>query len=245
MTHLSDEDLVLHYYGELDAAPHLDSCPACRESWRRLQASLNLMSTYDAPEPHPQLATKVWHAIAPEIRPAAPRRVRPNWALGFAVPALAATLAVAFYLGRVSKDPDGVTGIAYLPQKQILRAHAAEHLERSKLVLLETVHSKDGHRDQDPERNRQRAEELLSTNRLLRRGAVASGQLRLAEALEELERILVEIAHAPEGAATDAVAAEAAAALRARIESQGTLFRLAVVENEIENKKKATEVTEE
>ena len=41
MSHLSEQDLILHYYGETeDPAPverHLDTCPACRAAYGALE----------------------------------------------------------------------------------------------------------------------------------------------------------------------------------------------------------------
>jgi hypothetical protein len=234
MEHLSEDDLVLHYYGEADSSPHLDACAECRASYRTLQSSLNQVNTYDAPAPRAALAAEVWKNSAAAERIAPQRSWRWLWLPAFS----AACLAVAFFAGRLSKEPDGVTAIAYLPQEQILRAQTADHLERSKLVLLETVHTGDD-AAKEARLPTARAEELLSANRLLRRSAQASGNVQLAEMLDELERILVEIAHAP-----DYAGAALTEALRARIRDQGVLFRLAVTEKQIETKNE-TEVTEE
>lgn len=236
MQHLNEDDLVLHYYGEADFGAHLDECPACREQYRTLQSSLNMVNSYEAPPAPQQLEAKVWNHIAAAERIPSKRSWSWRWLL---LPTLAtACLAIAFFAGRMSKEPEGVTAIAYLPQQEILRAQTADHFERSKLVLLETVHT-GGSAPQEAKLPRERAEELLSANRLLRRSAQASGNTRLAEMLDELERILVEIANSPEN--PDAVQTDS---LRARIRDQGMLFRLAVTEKQIESKNEI-EVTEE
>lgn len=239
MSHLSEEDLVLHYYGEADHASHLDACPACREQYRTLQSTLNQVNAYAAPPAPAQLEAQVWrHVAAAEGLPTRASRASRAWRW-FLLPAFSALcLALAFFAGRFTKAPDGVTAIAYLPPQEILRAQTADHLERSKLVLLETVHT-DTNAVRESTLPRERAEELLSANRLLRRTAQSSGNTRLAEMLDELERILVEIANAPEH--PDAVLTQS---LRARIRDQGVLFRLAVTEKQIESKPEI-EVTEE
>lgn len=207
--HLSDEDLVLEYYGETRAT-HLEECKECRERLRQLQVSLNLMDSYTAPEPDPKLEARVWAKVSREI--GVQRHWNWKW---FAWPALIfASLLVAFFVGRVTKDPDGVTAIAYVPQHQILRAATAEHLERSQMVLMETSNGA-------ARLTRVRAEDLISNNRLLRRSAEQAGQIGTAELLEELERVLLEIAHSPE-----TISQEEATALQARIREQGLLFRV-------------------
>ena len=55
MPHLTEEDLVLHYYGELDepgaarATAHLHECDACRKAFTKLQRMFAMVDA--APEP--------------------------------------------------------------------------------------------------------------------------------------------------------------------------------------------------
>ncbi|WP_031494952.1 hypothetical protein [Bryobacter aggregatus] len=171
------------------------------------------------PEPDAAFEDRIWARVSRQIDQEAKKSWNWKW---FAVPVLAtAALAIAFFAGRVSKDPDGITAIAYLPQEKMLRAATVEHLDRSKMVLIETTNSI-GHK-----LPRGRAEELIANNRLLRRSAVQAGQIQTAELLEELERILVEIARSPES-----MNREEATALQARIREQGLLFRVRLLENE-------------
>ncbi|MBI1897093.1 MAG: hypothetical protein HYS04_11305, partial [Acidobacteria bacterium] len=52
MTHVTEEQLILHYYGEPEdtgaVASHLESCDPCRDEYRRLQLVLNAV---DIPVP--------------------------------------------------------------------------------------------------------------------------------------------------------------------------------------------------
>ena len=54
MTHLSNEELILHYYGEAeDPAPvdrHLDECQECRAVYGSLERVLNVMEALPVPE---------------------------------------------------------------------------------------------------------------------------------------------------------------------------------------------------
>ncbi len=178
----------------------------------------------EIPEPDPFFEKRVWAKVSSEIeREERGRRWSWLWLLA------PAALALAFFVGRATKAPDGVTAIAYLPPKQVLQAATADHLERSKVVLIETANGA-------PQSAQERAEELLATNRLLRRSAKANGDLMTAELLEELERILLEVAHSSETLNT-----EEATALRARIREQGILFRVRLLE---QSKTKTTESAE-
>ena len=52
MNHLSEEQLILHYYGEESDAPgaemHLDQCAECREMYGSLQRVLNPLKDFGA-----------------------------------------------------------------------------------------------------------------------------------------------------------------------------------------------------
>ena len=62
------------------------------------------------------------------------------------------------------------------------------------------------------------AEDLLADNRLYRQTAEAEGQTDTGQLLEDLEEVLVEVAHAPAGSEE----------LRRRIEAKGVLFAIQV-----------------
>lgn len=58
MNHLTEEQLVLHYYGEegdaLTAERHLDDCQECREIYSSLQRVLNVVDSLPVPERSPE-----------------------------------------------------------------------------------------------------------------------------------------------------------------------------------------------
>jgi len=58
MNHLSEEELILHYYGEEgdspEAALHLDECAECRALYGSLQRVLNVVDTLPVPEMAPE-----------------------------------------------------------------------------------------------------------------------------------------------------------------------------------------------
>ena len=77
-----------------------------------------------------------------------------------------------------------------------------DHLERSQMVLVELVNA-DTKSAVDISAEREMAESLLQENRLYRQTAQVSGKTRMATVLEDLERVLMEIAHSPERATGD------------------------------------------
>lgn len=227
MTHLSEDDLILHYYSEPGAGDrerHLADCPECRERWRSLQLSLNLLDAIEPPEPAPDFEHRLLSRLSPQLR-FKPQR---SW-LRWAIPIFAlASLALAFWLGRTTHQPDGVTAIAYVAPDRVLLAETAHQLERSRLILMEAENFRAAE-DSTDTLPRDRAEDLLASSRLLRRGARAQGQTQIAEVLEEVERVLLEIAHSP-----DKISPEEATALQARIREQSLLFRVRFLEKQLQ-----------
>jgi hypothetical protein len=75
------------------------------------------------------------------------------------------------------------------------------------------------------------AGDLASANRLYRQTAVRAGDKALASVLEELERVLVELAAGPEQLSPGEVSE-----LQRRIEARGLLFKIRVVGSQVREK---------
>jgi hypothetical protein len=71
---------------------------------------------------------------------------------------------------------------------------------------------------------RERAGDLVAENRLYRQTAARTGDTRVASVLDDLEPVLLEIAHGP-----DRLTPEEVENLRQRIEGDGILFKVRVV----------------
>ena len=88
MNHLTEEELILHYYGEegdaLAAEQHLDQCDACRGVYCSLQRVLNVVDSLPVPECGPDYGAKVWQRIERQL-PVRRRVILPGIcvALGF------------------------------------------------------------------------------------------------------------------------------------------------------------------
>jgi hypothetical protein len=240
--HVSEEDLILHYYGETDGADverHLASCAACRTELARLQQALALVEEQDVPEPPPGFERTVWARLEPQL----PRRRQrwfarvfdapPRWALagGIAALVLAAFVAGRFSGGGPVSGPATADGAGNVADRVLLVA-VIDHLDRSQMVLVELMNTDLG--DATSISNEQsRARELVSANRLYRQSAGQAGDETMNGVLEELERMLLEIANAPAEAS-----AEELDALRARIEARGLLFRVRVVHSEMQERER-------
>ncbi len=242
--HLSEEDLVLAYYRELpareqsSAEEHLADCEACREARARLVETLGLVDAAPAAEPPPGFERVMWARVQAALPPAQPSGVlawfTPRWVMAAAAASL---LLVAFLAGRWSGAPPqaptpatetaAVTTPASDTPERILLVAAGDHFDRTQMVLAELVNA-------DPAQagildvERARAADLVSTNRVIRQSASDAGDEVMVGLLEDLERVLLEVANG----GGDDTAAELEV-LRTRIESRGILFRLRVITSDV------------
>ena len=71
--HLTEDDLVLHYYGELEqpaaarTAEHLRECPACNASFTTLQRVLAAVDSMPPLEVGDGFERKTWARLQPEL----------------------------------------------------------------------------------------------------------------------------------------------------------------------------------
>lgn len=246
--HLTHDDLVLHYYGEsaadstrIDA--HLASCGACREAFYRLQRTLALVETSAEGEPAPGYEATMWARLQDQLDVPRPwwRRLLSTGTARWAVAASTAAVAgVAFYAGWQARDLSSLpvnggtpaaavasgTASPEATRERVLALEVGDHLSRAQFMLSEVANGDPG----DPQSmaaERQRASDLVATNRLVRQTAALSGDDSLGGLLDDLERALVDIANAPDDLTDDDWRA-----LRARLDTQGLLFRLRVLADE-------------
>ena len=238
MSHLNEDELVLLHYREdagADAQAHLEGCAECAERLQRLARTLALAEAPEVPEPGPDYGARVWARLQPQLGlPEATAKVVPIrsrfWPRAVSVAALAAALVVAFLLGR--RFPDQPLPLSAEVRERVLLVAVGEHLERSQMVLIELVNAPADER-MNVKAQRAVADELVSANRLYRQTATRSGEESLAAVLEELERVLVEVAAGP-----DALAPQDVAELQRRIEARGLLFKVRVVGSQVRERER-------
>jgi hypothetical protein len=237
MSHLSDDELVLLHYGEdagPDARAHAAGCAACAERLRRLARTLALAEPPEPREPGANFEARVWERLRPQLGLAEswPTVVplRRPWGRAASFAALAAALVLAFLLGR--RFPEAPQPISAEARERVLLVAVSEHLERSQLVLIELVNAPAGEA-LDVTAQRALADELVASGRLYRQAAAREGEPALAAVLEELERVLLEVAAGPE-----ALAPRDLAELQRRIESRGLLFKVRVIGTHVREREK-------
>ena len=246
-THLSEEALILEYYGESAnraVEEHLASCAACRAEFDRLRQVLSLVDSHPVPELPPDFERQVWARLAPALESRPPSwwsRVfpaGPRWALAGGVAAL---LLAAFVAGRFtggeapSAPPTPVTAAANDVAERVLVVAVVDHLDRSQMMLVELLNADPGATALDRTAEQSRARELVAENRLYRVSAEQAGDASVIDMLDDLERVLLEIANTPQNATPDELEA-----LRQRIDARGLLFRVRVVHSEMRERERKT-----
>ena len=235
MNHVTQEQLVDHYYGEpqatLDVELHLAECEACRAQFQTLKRVLNSVEGYPVPEPAASYESRLWKKLAPEVSPQSKRgseqdggfphgsrrvRSRRCWWWRFSPDEPRERRC----RGRESRAARW-TRARGVP---VLVIAVGDHLERLEAVLTE-LENADVHRaDLDISYEQRSAEDLLDSNRLFRQTAAAQGDVVTASVLEDFENVLLEITHQPAH-----VSAQQMEDLRRDIKDRGVLFKAKVL----------------
>jgi hypothetical protein len=232
MKHYDENELVLHHYGEAADGEavdrHLADCERCRAEYEALRRTLDAVGELPVPERNERYPEEVWRRVDPAAageRPARRRRGQLWPRLAFAA-SVVVLLFGAFLVGRqvgVSEGIDSVTPIPESVRERILLVAVGDHLERSQRLLVELTNAETVD-DVDLSRTQPLARTLAADNRVYRRSAASAGQESMAGLLDELERVLLDLANGPD----DWNAAELAD-LRRRIEGRGLLIKIRVL----------------
>ena len=246
MRHLTQNELVLFRYGEMkggerrEVEAHLQSCPLCRRELADIERTLETVDRLPVPERDDNYGSEVWARIRPELA----EKARNSLELSASVPRVGAggrrcraggggilerqTLAAAPSLGGGRRFPR-------LPAQRILMVAVGDHLERAQMLLVEIMHQPAAG-PADVSETRQLAQDLVESNRLYRQTALRDGDAGMASVLDELERVLLHISHSP-----NEISADELVSLQHQIESQGILFKVRVVQSEVQEKQKVAE----
>jgi hypothetical protein len=253
--HLTPDELVLHYYGETahEDGPrvdrHLAECAACQAERETLRRVLTLVESAPPVEVRPGFERDVWARLEPQLD--APRAgwrdwfSVPRWALagGVAAMVLAAFVAGRFSGASLPAAPVEPTAAALSgppaleASGRVLRAAVGDHLDQSQIMLVELLNADPKERGQFAA-DQVRAGDLVAASRLYRQSATQSGDTAVTGILEDVERVLLEIANAPVD-----VTSKELNGLKARIAAQDLLFRVRVVASEMRQQTKTDRET--
>jgi len=229
MNTIRDADLILYHYRDGLSAAELatieqalvDSA-ALRTRYAALAATLAAVDAQPEPAPDAEFEQRLWQrfeqrldagsdaarAVAAHLRPARRERhragARPLLRYAGMTLALVAALGVGFLLGRQPADTQHPSGSGYPPTvvsrdmaARVLDAYVASHLRETEGVVLTAVNSDNAALLAG---NRELAAGLLESNRLYAQAASRAGNARLANFLQQLEPLLIELANpAPTG----------------------------------------------
>ena len=239
MSHCSDDDLLLEYYGEPSpSAAHLSACADCTARYRELKLLLDSV-TLEPPDRGDRYGLEVWQAIRHRL-PARQRTwfsvLTPQWGLAAAALLLltigfacgppvaacrrAAAAGAAAHGRSAGRDSDDDA------RRRAVLMTVTDHFERSDRVLAEIMNAA-GPRDLAAEQRW--ASDLVAASRLYRQNVIAMNEPAVAAVLDEVERVLLDIVHQP----SQATAADLEE-IRRRIDSAALLFKVRVMSNELQ-----------
>jgi len=238
--HLTEDELILHYYGETERADaarvdsHLGSCVECQSAQHQLRRVMTLVDSASPVEAPLGFERTAWARLEPALdsNRSALRKFFwfPQWALAGGVAAL---VLAAFVAGRMSGIAPSAGGtpagevVAQVEPGRVLHAAVGDHLDRTQMMLVELANADTDHADVLAG-EQARASDLVAVNRLILASAEQSGDAAIVDVLEELERVLLEIANAPANASSNDLTD-----LQSRITTQDLLFRLRVIASEM------------
>ena len=245
MKHIDEEQFILYHYGEpIDRAAiegHLAVCERCRSDKATLDLVFQAVDRSPVPERAEDYGVEVWQRLRPQLRRDGRPLARNGWARAFGWQrwalggAVAAAIAAAFLVGRLWPRPEAPTELAISAQARdrILLSAIADHVERAEILLmsLDNTRVAPGERVIDISSEQQRAEELVAGNRIYEETAEREGETGLASLLDDLGRVLLEVGHSP-----DTVSSAELDELRTRVEGQGLLFKIQVVDSRLQQR---------
>src|SRR4051812_30887345 len=241
LLHLTDDDLVLHYYGEMPspderrAESHLAACATCQGNYTRLQRVMAIVDDAPAVEAPDGFDRMAWARLEPSLH--APGRGWFSWfvlspsRLAFAAGVLllvGASFMAGRLMPRATPAAPAVAQSAEQMRERILLADLGEHLDRTQRMLVEVASADDSAGPVDMSLEQSRAEQLVAANRLYRQTAASTGDAGIASVLDDIERVLVDIAASPK-----TMTQEELDAVRRRIESKELLFKVHVMASQV------------
>ncbi|QNI30909.1 hypothetical protein H7849_17565 [Alloacidobacterium dinghuense] len=240
MKHLTEEEMIEHYYSEdshkVDAEIHLQACKQCAQAYEELG---KLLGSIRVPEPPPrssEYGAQVWQSIQGALRPYQPKRKRRFllWPqLAYAAACLV-FLAGAFWAGRMWEHAHTKTLQAGNPQQakeRVVLFVLDNHLDRSERLLVQLNHA--GAEGENVDLPLQaEARQLLTDNRLYRQSVAQTDDPLLAAALDHLERVLLEVANSPDDLSNTDIAR-----IQQEMNTQGLLFQIRVLRTKVSEQK--------
>jgi hypothetical protein len=245
MNKITDDDLILLFYGEHDDSQLAAEIAESEELSARFEAlckELKLADTFHPPQRGSDYGSDVWQRISPQLAAEDSSATSPvrSWFAAIAQPrfSLAGVLsivlvaALAFMLGRNGgqdnlKQPlntvnETTLAWAGIDSDRLLSHSVSGHLEQVNLVLTQFANT-----TETTSNEAEYATDMLVANRLYRQAAASQGNHRLAAFLAELEPLLIELAYEAQSGSP---------ATRERMQKEvknGLLFRVRIMNKQL------------
>ncbi len=247
MKHRTEEELIGYRDGEQknreEIAMHLKECDECHSEMERIEAVFAALDAMPVPDPGEDYGQRVWRQIADRL----PEKRKSFWQGWFSwkplavAGAMAALIVLAFVIGvrKGRHEVGGDIADSGKVRERVLVVAVGDHLGRSEMMLMELENAQPAENGQkviNISTTQRRAEDLVEENRLYRQTALKEGDQAMASTLDELERVLLDIANSP-----DEVTPAQFEALRKRIEARGILFKVRVVNQDLREREKAAQ----
>ena len=251
MAHVSEDDLILYFYGDSRRAAdsgkidrHLEECAECSARYREIADTLAMVGTPDTPPRDEAYGANVWQRIRYELPDQEHRGWREwlPWNRVVLAGAAAAMLVASFAMGRGwpringarPAAPDATVRAAAAsagnsgldPSGRVRLAAIGDHLEQTERVLLDVVNAEGS--PVDVSSQQVWAATLVDSNRFYRDAATRAGDEEVASLLDDLERSLLDLVHGP----SRLTPAELDEAL-VRLDAATLLFKVRVLSDEL------------
>lgn len=210
MNKMTDDDLILLYYGEHEdpsLAARVAQSDELSRRFEQLSAELSVLDELSPPHRGEEFGAEMWRRLSDRLGDE-PEPWWRRWMAGAARPRLSLAgvggfllvFTVAFWLGREQAGPGGqpelqpggtpsLAGLS-LDADELVSVTVSQHLEQMNVALTRFAHAS----SEVPDLAGQ-ATDLLVANRIYRQAALSRGEQRLADLLGELEPVLIEIAY--------------------------------------------------
>jgi len=247
MNHLTEYDLVQHYYGESEntsrVTNHLRECADCSRAYAVLMRDLSEIQPITPPERGADYGSRVWQSIRSSV-PVNEKKKSPWFSfnlrtgLSFATACLV-LISAAFFAGRLwehrhpqpptiaGNNTGGATNTgADQGRERVVLLVLGDHLDRSERLLVQLRHA-------EPAAEaplQAEARDLLAANRLYRESVEQFNDPTLTAALDHLERVLIEVSNEP-GGLTQARLDD----LQKEMNTDGLLFEVRVLRSRVQS----------
>lgn len=259
MRHLTEEELIEHYCaGDLrvrgflktEAELHMQACNQCARAYQEIVRVLGAVHGPEPPVRSADYGTQVWQAIQGQLPE---YRTKRKWSEVFWTPfahkfvyAAAALLLFAgtFFAGKYWERMHAPHEQAnVLPPQQVKERVVLlvldSHLDRSERLLVQLNHAGDGPGAALEPVDlplQSEARQLLADNRLYRGSVSQTKDPLLANALDHLERVLLEVSNSP-----DKLDSEEIARIEKELNTDGLLFQIRVLRARVSGREAGTE----